>query len=170
MAKSGGRITVHTASEIAAKLTQSLFSPISEQIDPIHMGEVYRSMAIAREYGRRLMVKSKNFDKDTLDSLISDYPSHGFVIDKEEAAERFKLVRACTEDETILIEELGDYALFPADKPWVRFISDDVEETEDDTTANQETVLEQPGVDGTPASASSNISPNGQAGPAAAGG
>jgi hypothetical protein len=39
--RSGGRITVRTASEVAAKLTEALYSRISGQIDPIHMGEVY---------------------------------------------------------------------------------------------------------------------------------
>jgi len=46
--RSGGRITVRTASEIAAKLTEALYSPISEQIDPIHMGEVARPWRLPR--------------------------------------------------------------------------------------------------------------------------
>ncbi len=120
--RSGGRITVRTASEVAAKLTQALYSGISEQIDPIHMGEVNRSMAIAKEYGKRLMVKSKNFDEDTLEALISGYPSHTFVIDREEAATKFKIVRACTGDEIALLEELESFALTPSAGPWVRFL------------------------------------------------
>lgn len=122
--KSSGRITVRTASEIAAKLTEALYSPISQQMDPIHIGEVYRSMAIAREYGIRLMKKSQNFDLDDLNDLISDYPSHGFVIDMEEAIEKFHKVRPCTEDERILIHELGAMGHIPSTAPLVEYISE----------------------------------------------
>jgi hypothetical protein len=152
--RSGGRITVRTASDIAAKLTEALYSPISEQIDAIHMGEVARSMAIAKEYGTRLMAKSKNFDIGTLTHLISGYPSHGFVIDKEEAEGKFKNVRDCTEDERMLLEDLGDYAKIPS-TPFVKFLSDDLGEEPNVTT--QPTVLEQPGTPGAATEAPSNL-------------
>ncbi len=169
--KSGGRITVRTASEVAAKLTQALYSGISEQIDPIHMGEVNRSMAIAKEYGKRLMEKSKNFDEDTLQSLISGYPSHSFVIDKEEAATKFKNVRACTPDEVALLEDLDHVALNTSAGPWVKFISDDIlEEDQANAQTQTGTVLEQQGPDGTNTSSAEPVPPEGQAGTASAGG
>ena len=166
--RSGGRITVRTASEIAAKLTQALYSPISQQIDPIHMGEVNRSMAIAKEYGKRLMDKGGNFDEDALMSLISGYPSHGFVIDREEASSKFKIVRGCSADEVALLEDLGNFALVPSPSPWVRFISDDIlgPEKENAHIAEGETVLEGAGVAGTPAPAEASVPPDGQPGPA----
>ncbi|HEV8038141.1 MAG TPA: hypothetical protein VGP62_04700, partial [Bryobacteraceae bacterium] len=112
-ARSGGRITVRTASEIAAKLTQALYAPIAEQIDPIHMGEVKRSMAIAKQYGERLLKKSELCDAERLNILISGYPSHSFVIDREEAKDMFKqdAVRDCTEDELALLEDIDNFAL-----------------------------------------------------------
>ena len=173
--RSGGRITVRTASEIAAKLTQALYSPISGQIDPIHMGEVYRSMAIAREYGKRLMQKSKNFNNETLNELISNYPSHGFVIDKEEASEKFRNVRFCTEDEGALVAELGDLAQIALDRPIIKYLSDDIEtQVSNDARAKQaEAILEQPGTAGLATPTEGNIPTNGQAGTpgvAAAGG
>jgi|SRR5579859_7411568 len=160
--RSGGRITVRTASEVAAKLTQALYAGISEQIDPIHMGEVNRSMAIAKEYGKRLMVKSKNFDEDTLQALISSYPSHSFVIDREEAATKFKVVRACTADEIALLADLENFALTPSGG-WVRFLSDDILE-EDAANAESQTgtVLEQPGSDGNVAPPTGAVPPGGQ--------
>ena len=171
--RSRGRITVRTASDIAAKLTQALFAPISEQIDPIHMGEVSRSMAIAREYGTRLMGKSENFDNpaETLKSLISDYPSHGFVIDKEEAAEKFKNVRDCTADELALLDDFELFALRPnVNHPWVRFVSDDIlEERKVTNVAEGTTVLEQPGVAGTPAAPAASVPTDGKAATAKAG-
>lgn len=161
--RSGGRITVRTASEVAAKLTEALYSKISEQIDPIHMGEVNRSMAIAREYGKRLMEKSRNFEEETLDALISGYPSHGFVIDQEEASTRFKHVRDCTGDEIALLGELGNYALSPAQSPWMKFLSDDIiEEDEQNAAARDQEILEQPEVGGDVATPTGSIPKNGQ--------
>lgn len=163
--RSGGRITVKTASEIAAKLTEAIYAPVSEQIDPIHMGEVSRSMAIAQHYGRRLVERGKNFDEEKLKSLISDYPSHGFVIDQEEAGNIFKRVRACTADELALIEELGSTAVAPSDTAWVKFISDDIVE-EDAANAAEEArrILEQSQAGGVDAPPEGHVPPNGQAG------
>jgi hypothetical protein len=167
--RSGGRITVRTASEVAAKLTEALYSRISGQIDPIHMGEVNRSMAIAKEYGKRLMEKSENFDYEALQALISGYPSHGFVIDREEASTKFKIVRACTNDELALLDEFGTYALVPLEaSPWQKFISDDILEED---LANAQTqigaVLEQPGPNGIAATPEGTVPPDGQTGAAA---
>jgi Serine dehydrogenase proteinase len=162
--RSGGRITVRTASEIAAKLTQALYAPIADQIDPIHMGEVKRSMAIAKEYGARLIEKSDICEVESLNSLISGYASHGFVIDRAEAKKVFKAdkVRDCTPDEMALIEDLGNYALIQLTaSPWVRFISDDIlEEEAIDATANA--VLERPATAGPPPQADGNVPTNGQ--------
>ena len=168
--RSGGRITVRTASEVAAKLTEALYSRISGQIDPIHMGEVNRSMAIAKEYGKRLMEKSKNFDDENLQQLISAYPSHGFVIDKEEATSMFKNVRCCTPDEVALLEDLEHYALTPAASPWVRFISDDIiEEDLKNAVAEVAPILEQSGVDGVNTPPADNVSAGDKAGAATLG-
>jgi hypothetical protein len=171
--RSGGRITVRTASDIAAKLTQALYAPIADQIDPIHMGEVKRSMAIAKEYGERLILKSEICEIERLNSLISGYPSHGFVIDKKEAKEVFKAgkVRDCTADELALIEELGNYALTSiSTSPWVRFISDDIlEEESRNAGTGSQTVLEQPTATGTPPQANGDVPPGSQVGTASAG-
>lgn len=164
--KSRGRITVRTASDIAARLAEALYSKVAAQLDPIHIGEVYRSMAIAREYGTRLMAKSQNFDSEALDELITAYPSHGFVIDKEEAAEKFRNVRECTLDESVLVEELGDIARVPSNRPMVRYISDDIMKGAEDATTTSvkgETILESPGIPRTAAQATGDTATNGQA-------
>jgi serine dehydrogenase proteinase len=171
--RSGGRITVRTASEIAAKLTQALYAPIADQIDPIHMGEVKRSMAIAKEYGQRLISKSEICEPDRLSNLISGYPSHGFVIDKAEAKDLFKAdkVRDCTPDELALLDDLETYALIPRnDSPWIRFISDDIlEEESKHAAAGSQAVLEQPAAAGASAPTNGNVSTDSQAGAAAGG-
>lgn len=171
--RSGGRITVRTASEIAAKPTQALYTPIADQVDPIHMGEVKRAMAIAKQYGERLIRKSEICGDEGLNSLISEYPSHGFVIDRKEAKDIFTstAVRDCTPDELALLEDLDNYALVPVGRGWVRFISDDIlQEESTNAAAESRTVLEQPAVAGAPAQANGSLSQERQVETAAAGG
>lgn len=162
--QSGGRITVRTASEVAAQLTEALYAPISAQIDPIHVGEVYRSMAIADHYGKRLIARSKNCSTSALSRLISEYPSHGFVIDHAEATELFKNVRVTSDDEMALLKELGNFVFNLSERPVVQFVSDEIEEP---TDGNTKEVLERPGVADAIAEPTTNVPSNGQ--PAAAG-
>jgi len=78
------------ASEIAAKITVGLFGNIYSQIDPMRIGEFDRATRIALEYGNRLA--HDNLHPNKLRHLLSDYPAHGFVIDRKEAKEIFKSV------------------------------------------------------------------------------
>ena len=90
-----------------------LSEPLLRQVDPMQVGETARSMAIAKAYGQRLQVRSQNFDEDALELLIESYPEHGFVIDRREAKEIFRRVRAPNSDENALVLELGDKAKYP---------------------------------------------------------
>lgn len=98
-AGSGGSITTRTASDIAATLAVGLMSPVTSQIDPLKLGEMERASTISREYGYRLTDNNAAVDK-----LISGYPSHGFVIDLEEARDVLgdDVVRDLTEAEGAL--------------------------------------------------------------------
>ena len=120
----GGRISFKLATEIATNVTVRLFEPIYRQVDPVMIGNVTRSMTIAREYGRRLREKGKNFTDDALDKLVNDYPSHGFVIDSGEAKVLFTNVRAPSDDEDTLARILSPISRQP-DKngPIVEFLS-----------------------------------------------
>lgn len=99
---SGGRVTLKTASKLAAELAVGFISPIVGQIDPMHLGEVSRAMNIARDYGRRLIGISQNADENTLNELTNFYPSHSFVIDKKEAMSKFKNVREPVEEKELI--------------------------------------------------------------------
>jgi hypothetical protein len=110
-------------------------------------------------------------ETEDLNSLISGYPSHEFVIDKAEAKKVFKAdkVRDCTPDEMALIEVLANYALIPISaSPWIRFISDDVLE-EETIHAAAVRVLEQPATAGPPPQADGSVPTNGQGGGVVAG-
>lgn len=91
------------AAQIATDLTTGLLSPIFNQIDPIRLAEVDRSLRIAKEYGERL--NNFNLKEGRLDLLISGYPSHSFVIDREETKELFHKVTELTGE----LREISNY-------------------------------------------------------------
>ena len=86
--QSQGGISTKTAADISTALTVGILQPIAAQIDPLRLGEVERASAIALEYGRRLCKNDSATQK-----LALSYPSHGFVIDFEEAQSIFDCVR-----------------------------------------------------------------------------
>lgn len=111
--RSSGRITLKTATEMASKLAIGTIAPIVAQIDPMHVGEVSRAMNIGLEYGSRLAKISKNTFDYTLQRLANAYPSHGFVIDREEAKELFDKVREPADKENELLELLDSVSRIP---------------------------------------------------------
>jgi hypothetical protein len=124
---SGGQITFRTASDIAVSITTGLLEPISKQIDPMHLGEAARAMNIARDYGQRLVAVSNNLKGNALNELVAAFSSHGFVIDRAEAADKyFENVRPPTEDEELLADLLGDMARWPtsAEQPAFGYLTD----------------------------------------------
>jgi hypothetical protein len=104
--KLGSGITMKASADIATKLAIGLFSPIYAQIDPVKLGEIQRAIAIAQAYGVRLNAYDGNLVDGGLESLILDYPSHGFVIDRKEARALFRKVRHAEPGETRLGEFL----------------------------------------------------------------
>jgi hypothetical protein len=135
--KSRGTITLRTATEISAKLTAGLFAPIFQQIDPMHVGEAFRATAISREYGRRLNIGSHNLSEQALDWLIAGYPTHGFVIDRNEATALFENVRGPNATEANLIAILDEAASTPLDGSAAirKHLSDEQKENANDDAA-----------------------------------
>lgn len=101
------RLPTQTSADVAVKLTSGLLSGIYSQIDPLHVGEAARSISITARYGTRLLEKSKNLNQDALTRLISDYPTHGFVIDRREASELFNAVREPSVAEETFCQLMG---------------------------------------------------------------
>ena len=81
---SDGRFSTRTAAKIATDLVGGLLSPIAAQVDPLKLAENHRELAIAQKYGEQL-----GADTDSIRKLIYDYPSHGHVIDINEARRIF---------------------------------------------------------------------------------
>lgn len=90
--RQGSRIRTSLAADIAAKLADGFIAPIAAKIDPVTLGEHQRAMQIAFDYGERLSKMSGSLKADALVKLVSSYPSHGFVIDRKEAASLFECV------------------------------------------------------------------------------
>lgn len=132
---SGGQITFKTATELAMKMSVGLLEPLYRQIDPLHVGEIERSMKIATAYGKRLMVRSKNFNQKTLETLSKSYPSHGFVIDKAEVETLFNNVRPPTATEDKLRTALGFIINVRSKDAILEFLSDEPKETKSENTS-----------------------------------
>lgn len=103
----GSKLSTKLACELACRLATGAYRSIYEQIDPIRLGEVQRKIVIANEYGERLA--SDNVREGAVTALVAQYPSHGFVIDREEAEELFHKVRTPDADEVALIEALPPF-------------------------------------------------------------
>jgi len=119
----GGRLSTKLAGEFAANLAIGMVAPLYNQIDPNRLGEMQRAMKIATDYGERLNRASKALRPDALDTLVSEYPSHSFVIDRKEAQDLFTSVQKPTAEEAefasqlwhILGEQMGIGPIFVRD-------------------------------------------------------
>jgi hypothetical protein len=123
------RMSTKLAAQTATMLVTRMYAPLLSQIDPMMVGEFDRANMTMIRYGERLTKRSKNVvDEDALFNLVNSFPSHSFVIDKHEAKDIFKKVRAPTKDEY----------LFTAARKWLAgslcFYWDDEEDEEEDRT------------------------------------
>ena len=126
-------------------------------------------MLVSREYATRL-ARASNITSDSVDRLITTYPSHGFVIDRMEAKNLFPDVRELTKSESELagnLEPIANSALWE-DTPTVAHLTGDTagiaakldlahkweEESDDEATGNDtpagagEDAEEEPATDG----------------------
>ena len=129
-----GAITFKTAAEIASNMAVGIIAPIVSQLDPIKIGETYRSVRVSEEYAKRLNLTSKNVKSgpsfNGINTLLRAYPDHGFVIDQKEAQRLFRNVSTVDADLKKIIDFLGDDAIYPSEsdssiKPTVRFLNDE---------------------------------------------
>jgi len=105
LGRSGGAITTKTAGEIATSIAVGLVAPITQQLDPLRIGENQRAMNVAIEYGRLL-----GGTPDALRKLTMGYPTHGFVIDFAEVKREklFSCARQPTDLEDAFFKQLKE--------------------------------------------------------------
>ena len=82
-------MTLQTRSEISTRLTNEIHASISGKIDPRELGKMHRHLKLCYEYGIRLATRARNINEEGVRRLVYDYPQHGFVIDRYEAADLF---------------------------------------------------------------------------------
>lgn len=130
------RVTLKTASEIATKMTIGVVTPIFDKLEPVTIGEDYRSNRLAQAYAERLNTHSKNLKRDrsldALENLLSGYPSHGFVIDLKEASMLFKNVKPLTSEMVDVVRQLGAGSVLPRNRrqeqgPKLEFLNDEIQ-------------------------------------------
>lgn len=115
----GGRITFRTAADLATQMVVGVTSDIFAKFDPVTIGEDHRANRVAEEYAIRLNLKAKNLQPESrrslagLDMLLRGYPSHGFVIDREEAKRLFQRVEAPSGQISELLDLLGTGVVVP---------------------------------------------------------
>lgn len=107
------QLTTKMSAQVASEMAVGVFKEIYGQMDPMRLGEIDRAMKIALAYGERLTQGRANAKEDTLGMLLAAYPSHEFVIDREEAQELFNCVRCPTDAEVELLGHLGKITRYP---------------------------------------------------------
>lgn len=131
--KTNNRMTTKTAAELSVSLVNGLLSPIFEQMDPLKIGEDFRSTQIVEEYAARLNAKGSNLiinkDFNAATAIVRAYPSHGFVIDREEAQSLFRNVSDIPSELRDVATHLGPFALLPRslardEQAIVRYLND----------------------------------------------
>lgn len=135
-------LSTKMSAEIASQMSIGAFKEIYAQIDPMRLGEIDRAMKVAQAYGERLSRERKNVKPEALMNLLTGYPSHEFVIDRQEAASLFYRVRAPSQREGELLALFTTFTREPADRPedgFVDFLSaaDKQENAAEGTPANE---------------------------------
>ena len=107
----------------ATKFATALVEPLYSQVHPLSFGEAHRALQNSVEYGKRVMSRYAYRDwpeqqiNACLEELTWNYPSHGFVIDFEEAISlglHAKLMAGEREgDAHTIIDEMRDCIGFP---------------------------------------------------------
>ena len=78
-------LSIKQGLEQSVPLVTGLMRPILSQIDPLEVGSYRRALAIAQEYGKRMLALVGATDDDLVHELVWEYPAHSFCIDYEEA-------------------------------------------------------------------------------------
>ncbi len=110
----GSRLTTKLCGDFATKIATSIAKPLYSQIDPQRLGELQRAMKITSQYGFRLKERSNSITEDGLNKLVTSYPEHGFVIDKEEAREIFSTVTDTDEHEEAIMKLFNELFMAPS--------------------------------------------------------
>jgi hypothetical protein len=114
------------AADLASHMTIGLLAPLYQQMDPIRLAEVQRQVRVISDYGER--IGKSNLKSGALKRLLADYPSHDFVIDRNEIEELFEKVEEPTPELSKLYqlyERIADYYSRQPSANYVYWLSDE---------------------------------------------
>jgi len=111
-------LSTKLCAEFAGQVAAAIAAPLFSQIDPVRLGEMQRATRVAYSYGQRLDKYSANLKAEALERLISDYPAHGFVIDRKEAGELFNRVSPLNEAERVFSKAVWHILSDQAEFSW----------------------------------------------------
>lgn len=84
-----GHLSSNSATEIAASLTKTILGEIYKKFDVKKIGDVERKRSLATMYVHRIAGRSNNLHPNAIETLVTGYPDHRFVIDHHEAKKLF---------------------------------------------------------------------------------
>lgn len=105
-----GGMSVKEAYHEAMPAVSSTVEPLYQKIEPSKIGSYRRSLAVGEEYAKRLLKLAGNSEssaKKIAEQFVWKYPSHDFIIDREEAADiGLTVVNLDNQDENEFIQIL----------------------------------------------------------------
>lgn len=130
------------AAEIATSLTVGLLKAMYEQVDPIRLAEVERSLKISADYAERLSEQRPgNLKEGAIEKLVGSYPNHGFVIDRKEAEGLFENVDKPDQQLSVIADEalgLMNWMLIADRGPYFDYLCREPEEPVQDREPQNE--------------------------------
>lgn len=119
-----GRLRAYDAADRAARLVGRTLAPLYARVDLVRLAEQSHGVQLSGEYIGRVLRRfrpslSPEVVQRLADRLVSGYPSHGFVLDREELAEIGLPHRAPDVAEAPIVDEITDALLACAED--VRF-------------------------------------------------
>jgi hypothetical protein len=115
----------------AAELIGVLYAPLYQQLDPTRLATCVRGLAVGKAYAERVLRRYRpalwaESGPKILDRLVQDYPTHGFVLDREELDELGLPTRVPDDTEADLLDRLALALLaFGTDDDLIALVSGD---------------------------------------------
>ena len=108
LSRTGNRMRLHDVIKLAIEFSGNTSGCLYDQVHPKTITEYARALDVGEQYGTRILNRYMGWDKNKAISvvrhLVYDYPSHGFIIDKEELSE----LGFITEDMPVELEEISE--------------------------------------------------------------
>ena len=108
LSRTGNRMRLQEVIKLAIEFSSNTSGCLYDQVHPKTITEYARSLDVGEQYGTRILTRYMGWDKEKAKNvvrrLVYDYPSHGFIIDKEELSE----LGFTTEDMPVELEEISE--------------------------------------------------------------